>query len=208
MLVHSVENAPVDSAFVADLVATQTVYVPTLQVGANARRARFAGAAGQVPAIDDALGCVDPRTKALIADAGNLQEFYADPLALVVARNQVEARAARRDSIMAANLRALHAAGATIAVGTDAGNPLTLHGASIHAELELMEHAGIAPESLVVMATRNGARAMRRDDFGVLRPGKRADLLVLGTDPAQGTAAFRDLRGVMLNGRWLREPAP
>ncbi|MBX3173420.1 MAG: amidohydrolase family protein [Gemmatimonadaceae bacterium] len=208
MLVHSVENAEVDSAFVADLVAAQTVYVPTLLVGNNARRARFAGAAGQVPDIDDTLGCVDAKTRALIAEAGTLQEFYADPLALLIVRDQAEARAARRDSTMAHNLRRLYAAGATIAVGTDAGNPLTLHGASIHPELEAMQRAGIPPETLVVMATRNGARAMRREDFGTLTAGKRADLLVLAEDPAQGVGAFRSLRGVMLNGRWLREPAP
>ncbi len=203
MLVHSVQGEAVDSSFVADLVAARTVYVPTLVVSRNARAARIAGAAGQVPEISDPLGCVDAKTRALIADAGNLQDMYPDPVAVLTSRSRIEELNARQDSIMALNLRRLHAAGATIAVGTDAGNPLTLHGASMHDELSAMERAGIVPESLLVMATRNGAAAMRRTDFGTLAAGKRADLLVLGADPATGIAAFRTLRGVMLNGHWL-----
>lgn len=207
MLVHSVSDTDVDSAFVADLVAARTTYVPTLLVSRNARAARIAGAAGQVPEISDPLGCVDARTRALIADAGTLQDLYPDPVSILMARSRIEQSSARQDSIMARNLRRLFEAGAAIAVGTDAGNPLTLHGASIHDELLAMQAAGLPPESLIVMATRNGAQAMKRTDFGTLTSGHRADLLVLGADPATGVAAFRALRGVMLNGRWIREPA-
>jgi imidazolonepropionase-like amidohydrolase len=109
------------------------------------------------------------------------------------------------DSVMAENLRRLHAAGATIAVGTDAGNPLTLHGASILDELAAMERAGIHAESLLVMATRNGARAMRRTDFGTLSAGMSADLTVLGADPGQGMASsLASLQRVMLKGNWVK----
>lgn len=208
MLVHSVESGPVDSAFVRALVAQGTVYVPTLIVGRNATRARLAGAQGQVPEYNDPLGCVDARTRALIADAPTLQDLYPDPIALLARRGAIEERLTRNDSTMAANLRALAAAGATIAVGTDAGNPLTLHGASIHDELAAMERAGIAPESLLVMATRNGARAMRREDIGTLRPGASADLLVLAANPAESSRNFTALRGVLLKGAWLRDPNP
>jgi imidazolonepropionase-like amidohydrolase len=206
MLVHSVQSDPIDSAFVRDLVAAGTVYVPTLVVSRNWSNARFASASGTAPVISDPLGCVDPRTRALIADAPTLQELESDPAARLARRPAVEARLAREEDLMAANLRALAAAGATIAVGTDAGNPLTLHGASIHDELAAMERAGIAPESLLVMATRNGARAMRRDDFGTLRAAMSADLLVLGADPGASASAFAALRGVMLKGAWVREP--
>lgn len=208
MLVHSVESALVDSAFVRALVAQGTVYVPTLVVGRNATTARLAGAQGQIPEVNDPLGCVDARTRALIADAPTLQDLYPDPIALLARRTATEERLARTDSTMAANLRTLAAGGATIAVGTDAGNPLTLHGAAIHDELAAMERAGIAPESLLVMATRNGARAMRRDDIGALRRGASADLLVLAANPAESARNFSALRGVLLKGAWVRDPNP
>ena len=73
----------------------------------------------------------------------------------------------------ALNLKKMYDAGALIAVGTDAGNPGTLHGISIYDEMEAMQKAGISPNDLIVMATRNGAIAMDRiDDFGTLESGK------------------------------------
>lgn len=205
MLVHSVDDVALDSNFVRELVAAGTVYVPTLVVGANWGAAVMAGAAGQVPEISDPLGCVDEALRARIAEAGELQSFYADPVGMLTASVGQRRAAQIADSVMAENLRRLHAAGATIAVGTDAGNPLTLHGASILDELAAMERAGIHAESLLVMATRNGARAMRRTDFGTLSAGMSADLLVLSADPGQGMAAgLAALERVMLKGNWVK----
>lgn len=204
MLVHSVDDAVVDSAFVRALVEAGTVYVPTLIVGSNGGAAVMAGAAGQVPEISDPLGCVDAALRARIAEAGELQSLYADPIGMLTRGVARERAALVSDSVMGENLRRLHAAGATIAVGTDAGNPLTLHGASMLDELAAMERAGLHAESLLVMATRNGARAMRRTDFGTLGAGKSADLLVLGSDPGAGMAAgLASRQRVMLKGQWV-----
>jgi imidazolonepropionase-like amidohydrolase len=112
--------------------------------------------------------------------------------------DDVEAQGA----MMAANLRRVYATGATIVVGTDAGNPLEFHGPSIFSELEAMQEAGLPAADLVVMATRNGAQAMRRsNDFGTLEAGKLADLLVLAEDPRADVRAFRSLTHVMRGGR-------
>ena len=43
------------------------------------------------------------------------------------------------------NLRLVHEAGITVALGTDAGNPGTLHGPSIHYEAEVFQDAGFTP---------------------------------------------------------------
>ena len=103
---------------------------------------------------------------------------------------------------MAENLRRVHAAGGTIVVATDAGNPLTLHGPSIYSEMEAMQAAGLTASDIVVMATRNGARAMGRErDFGTLEVGKLADLLVLTQDPSADVRAFRSLTHVVRAGR-------
>ena len=102
---------------------------------------------------------------------------------------------------MAENLRRVHAAGGRIATATDAGNPLTLHGPSIFAEMEAMQAAGISPADVLVLSTRNGARAMGRlKDFGTLEAGKLADLLILTEDPRQDARAFRSRTHVMRAG--------
>ena len=99
------------------------------------------------------------------------------------------------------NLRRVNEAGATIATATDAGNPLTLHGPSIHNEMEAMQAAGIPAPEIVVMSTRNGAVAMNRlADFGTLEVGKIADLIVLAENPTEDVRAFRSLTHVMRAG--------
>ena len=85
---------------------------------------------------------------------------------------------------MAENLMRVHRAGIPVAMGTDAGNPLTLHGPAVYAEMEAMQKAGMTPPDVLVAATRNPARAMGREaPIGTVEPGKLADLLVVGADP-------------------------
>ena len=101
------------------------------------------------------------------------------------------------------NLMAVHEAGATIAMGTDAGNPLTVTGPSIHAEMEAMQAAGMPAMDVIAAATLNGARAMQREsEIGTVEAGKIADLLVLGADPSQDVANFRQLEAVVRGGRF------
>jgi imidazolonepropionase-like amidohydrolase len=114
------------------------------------------------------------------------------------------ARAVPVDSLhrtMAENLMRMHRAGIPIAMGTDAGNPLTLHGPAIYAEMEAMQKAGMTPAEVIVAATRNGARAMRRDaEFGTVERGKRADLLLVAADPTRDVASLRRMRWVVRGG--------
>jgi imidazolonepropionase-like amidohydrolase len=64
-----------------------------------------------------------------------------------------------------------------------------------------MQRAGIPPADLIVMATRNGARAMKREsDFGTLEPGKVANLVILEKDPSADIANMRSIRKVMIKG--------
>jgi imidazolonepropionase-like amidohydrolase len=107
---------------------------------------------------------------------------------------------------MYANLRRVRDAGIPIAMGTDAGNPLTLHGASVFREMEAMAEAGMTPMEVLVASTRTAARAMGRADVGTLEPGKLADLVVLDADPLASVANLRRIRLVARGGEiWTRE---
>ncbi|MEX2177095.1 MAG: amidohydrolase family protein [Gemmatimonadaceae bacterium] len=208
LLVHSVENQPVDQEFLDLLAANRAVYAPTLVVGRNATRASVSIALGVRFPVDDPLGCVDSSTVAKVANVDPLRalipEDRRDPELAYRRLEGVGARAV----VMAENVRRVHAAGGIVATATDAGNPLTLHGPSIYAEMEAMQAAGIPAADIVVMSTRNGARAMRRaSDFGTLETGKLADLLVLMEDPRVNVRAFRSLTHVMRGGRLHRQSA-
>lgn len=108
---------------------------------------------------------------------------------------------------LAANLRAaqrLHAAGVALVVGSDAGNTSLLsqfHGTSTLRELELLAEAGLSAAEVLAAATRVPARMLGIEtDVGVLEPGKRGDLVVLGADPLADARAFRTIRGTIKDG--------
>jgi imidazolonepropionase-like amidohydrolase len=206
LLVHSVEDQPIDDAFLSLLQANRAVYAPTLIVGRNATRANVAIGLGQRFPIDDPGRCVDAATVAKIDNVEPLRPLIPeDRRAVDVAFRRLEAVGARV-ALMGENLTRVHASGNTIAVATDAGNPLTLHGPSIYNEMEAMQAAGIPAADIIVMATRNGAQAMGRgSDFGTLAAGRIADLLVLTEDPRTDVRAFRSLTHVMRAGRLHRQ---
>jgi imidazolonepropionase-like amidohydrolase len=99
-----------------------------------------------------------------------------------------------------ANLGVVFRAGITVATGTDAGNPLTLHGPSLYWEMQEMQAAGMSPLDVLVASTRNGALAMGRTDVGTLAAGKLADLVVLGADPTADIRNVEQVRYVMRGG--------
>ncbi len=100
-----------------------------------------------------------------------------------------------------ANLRRVRDAGIPIAMGTDAGNPLTLHGVSVYAEMEAMQAAGMTPAQVVVSSTQIAARAAGLDKTtGTIEKGKQADILILGGDPLTDVSNFRKIHVVMRGG--------
>lgn len=194
LLVHSVEDTIVDDEFLRLARAAGTIYNPTLTVTQGYRQLyeRRFDAAG-LP-----MECVDPDTRARVALTASLP---ARPAGAGFARYFERHRATTHE-----NLRRVHAAGIPVAMGTDAGNPLTLHGASVFREMEAMAEAGMSPADVLASATRIAARAMGRSDIGTLEPGKLADLVVLARDPLADVAHLRSVVRVVRGGRvWTRE---
>lgn len=102
-----------------------------------------------------------------------------------------------------AMLRALRNAGAPVLIGTDAPNPYVMYGFSIHEELGFFLEAGYTRTEILRIATIEAARFLRKEgEFGVIREGARADLLLLDADPEADLAALRAPAGVMAAGRW------
>jgi len=73
--------------------------------------------------------------------------------------------------------------GGHVAVGSDSGGPFQLFGFQTIREMELLEQAGLTPLEVIQSATQEGARVVRAKNLGVLRPGYKADLLILDENP-------------------------
>jgi len=195
LLVHSVDDQPVDAEFLRLARESGAIYCPTLTVLDGYRRLFDAALAGQAPASDDPNGCVDAATRAAVLETGR----YAAGVPAGWAK--AGPRFADRDAVMAENLRRVRDAGIPIAMGTDAGNPLTLHGVAVYAEMERMQADGMTPMEVVEASTRIAARALGREkELGTVEVGKTADLLLLAGDPTTDVANLRSLRFVVRGG--------
>ena len=146
--------------------------------------------------MDDPNRCVDAGTLAKVAEsASGGATGRAERLAAL------EKRQADAERFGAANLKRVFDAGISVAMGTDAGNPLTLHGPSVYAEMEAMQAAGLSALQVLAVSTLGGARAMRGEkSFGTVEAGKDADLLLVAADPSADIRAMRKVRWVVRGG--------
>jgi imidazolonepropionase-like amidohydrolase len=80
--------------------------------------------------------------------------------------------------------------GGRVCTGSDSGFIYKLYGFDYTRELELLQEAGFHPLEVVRAATLCGAEALvepkgREPEFGVLRPGMIADMVIVGENPLQ-----------------------
>ncbi len=100
-------------------------------------------------------------------------------------------------------LRALNEGGARILMGTDAPQVFSVPGFSLHRELTRMVDAGMSPYAILESGTKNvGVYFANEDTFGQVAVGHRADLILVAANPLEDVSNVRDLRGVMVRGRW------
>ncbi|HUK88930.1 MAG TPA: CIA30 family protein [Blastocatellia bacterium] len=93
-------------------------------------------------------------------------------------------------------VKLLEKAGVPILAGTDAPNPGTVFGASLHGELQLLVEAGLTPTEALEGATSIPAKVFRLPDRGTIAAGMRADLLLVRGDPGADITATRDIVAV------------
>src|SRR5215831_17867821 len=116
--------------------------------------------------------------------------------------NAIEERHAHYER-MAAILPLLQQAGVTIMAGTDAGflNSFNYPGVGLHEELALYVDKGLTAAQALSAATRSGpAWFGRLDQFGSVTAGRRADLVLLDSNPLDDIRATRSIHAVILRG--------
>jgi imidazolonepropionase-like amidohydrolase len=203
ILVHSVDDEPVDDEFIALVKESGAIYTSTLIVMEGY---------GEVLGGDVRLTDVERE----LGDPDVVMTWSEVPLG----NDAEEIRARRRERlertmpVMQQNLKTMQDGGAIVAAGTDAGNIGTLHGPAIHREFELMAEAGLTPKEILVDATKNAALVFATEpEMGTIEKGKLADFLVLDADPLVDVANLRRIHrvvkgGVALDPAQILPPSP
>jgi imidazolonepropionase-like amidohydrolase len=179
-LVHLFVDSTPDAAFARSVAARKAFVVPTLTVL-------------------DAVAWGDGG-KSLAKDA-KLSPYISPENADNLARTFPKRESPPRNLAFALEtVRQLRAVNVPILAGTDAPNPGTAFGASMHRELELLVKAGLTPVEALRAATSVPARTFSLGDRGRVAPGLRADLVLVNGDPTTNILATRDIAAVWKRG--------
>ncbi|MGW6934367.1 amidohydrolase family protein [Lentzea sp. NPDC054927] len=103
-------------------------------------------------------------------------------------RQQAEFFRRRQDQVAE-----MHDHGVEILVGTDAGNPYSFPGFSVHDELELLVEAGLSAKAALKAGTRGAA----------VKPGEAANLVVLDGNPLKDIRNTQRIHTVLTRGEVL-----
>lgn len=178
-LVHIFADEPASDELVRAAKERDVFVIPTLSVLATADQSGAGPRLAGDPEIKPYL--TDAQTSSLIADFG------------------IKVPGMTLDGAIE-NVRRLHAAGVRILAGSDAPNPGTTYGASLHQELALLMRAGLSTTDALRAATSMPAAAFGLPERGRIAPGQRADLILVEGDAKLDIHATRAMRLVLRNG--------
>lgn len=105
--------------------------------------------------------------------------------------------------LIAKQIPLLQKAGVLILAGSDAAalNTYVYPAASLIEELELFQDEGMRPIDILRAATINGAMFMKKyDEVGTVSAGKRADLVLLASNPLENISAVKNIESVIVRG--------
>src|SRR5262245_30040376 len=106
-------------------------------------------------------------------------------------------------------IKAMSDAGVRIVTGTDCGaeaSQVTPFGHATHRELQMYAEAGMTAVAAIRAATLDAARVLTRSedpDYGSVRAGKAADLVLLDADPVADVNNTIKINRVMRAGTWV-----
>lgn len=152
----------------------------------------------QLPMLQDALY---PRGKQMLADAERKAQTLSAP--------DFAQRKARLREQTYPFIKAMSDAGVRVVTGTDCGaeaSQVTPFGHATHREIQMFVEAGMTPLAAIRAATLDAARVITRSDdpdYGTIRAGKAADLVLLRADPTVDINNTITIERVMRAGRWV-----
>lgn len=125
--------------------------------------------------------------------------FLDDPQSVYYTGNTAAVHQQNRQRLLAA----LYEAGAEILLGTDAPQLFSVPGLSMRREIPFMVDAGMTPYDIIYSGTvAVGNYFSQQDEFGQVREGHRADLLLVSENPLENISTLYEPAGVMAQGQW------
>ena len=198
VLAHSVRDKPIDQELIAAMKRRGVWYIPTFTVDESfyiyAQHPGFM----QLDFFKDAL---PPVVLTMLTSDAYSQKVNQDP------KTEQHKADFAMDRV---NMKAVYDAGIRVGFGTDSGAYATrIPGFSEHRELEDMVQAGLTPMQAIVCATQNNAALLGiAATRGTLRPGKRADLVVLAANPLDDITNTRSIVTIFHDGRTVAPRVP
>jgi len=177
VLVHMVQNEPLDEEYLAILRAKKPYWATVIGFG--------------------------DRSEVCNTDPFVDQMYPASVLATIRSAScgPVAANAAARETMLAGNFQKMITNGARLVLGTDAGIA-SRHsfGWADHHELSHWVELGLTPAQAIVAATSRPAELLGIKDMGTLAVGKSADFVVLNANPLENIKNTRQIASVYLRG--------
>src|SRR5262245_27451119 len=195
---HNPIDQPVTPELVQYATSKKLTFAPTL---ANIESRWFYYEHPEIlrmPMLQDALY---PRGRQMLADAQRKAE--------TLGAADLAQRKARMREQSYPFIKAMSDAGVRVVTGTDCGaeaSQVTPFGHATHREIQMFVEAGLSPLAALRAATLDAARVITRTEdpeYGSVREGKAADLLLLDADPTADINNTIKINKVMRAGQWV-----
>jgi imidazolonepropionase-like amidohydrolase len=189
-LAHPVIQGPVSESFVKLMAAKRIPFATTLTIGENYGRL-----------VDHPEFLDQPLYKASFSPAERDWMRTKEREQFATTRKVWTGYMKVMTPVAEENIRKVDAAGGVACVGTDQSS-----GAAVHRELELLVEGGIKPLEVLKIATYNcGLFLGREEDFGSIREGRYADMVLLNADPTVNIDNTENIGFVMKDGQIVDE---
>ncbi len=199
ILVHSIDDRPVDDSLLQLLKKRKVSYIPTAIVASKYN---------EVFTQQHRLGLHDftYANPFMLGTLTDLQHLPAKEVGMDYKKMRgVLKIPSREDSLILLNLKKVSDAGICIATGTDAGNVGTQHASSFLAELQAMRKGGMSNARILKAATIDAARSFGREkETGSVEKDKMANLLILRGNPLDSLENVQEIAWVINRGHLIR----
>ncbi|MEO6287772.1 MAG: amidohydrolase family protein [Dyadobacter sp.] len=191
IIAHSIRDKEVDADLLRKMKQKNVIYIPTLSLDEY----QFVYADNPDWIHDDFFkASLERGVLEMITDKSYAEKIKNSP---DYPRNMAAFKTAKL------NLKKIYDAGITVALGTDSGAfPIRTQGFTEHLEMELMVQSGLTPLQAITISTQNAAKALKMDqEFGTLKKGKKADLIILTDNPEKDIKNTRKIEAVWKEGK-------
>ncbi|MYH48912.1 MAG: amidohydrolase family protein [Gammaproteobacteria bacterium] len=150
-----------------------------------------------VPTLSVMVSADDPAVAELVRDT---DDAMLSPIQRQTLDGRFPGGLGEGGDVAMENVRRLRAAGVRLIAGTDAPNPGTGAGISMHGELRLLARAGMGSAEALAAATSVAADAFGVAERGRIAEGHLADLVLVRGDLEEDVSRSHDIVGIWKDG--------